>query len=1109
MWTNLFTVRRSAPVQAAGSVPDSTLSCVSPLDLSVVIPAYNEERRLPKTLESVHAYLSQSGKSFEIIVVDDGSEDRTSDVVGQFSQTHESVKLVTCPRNRGKGHALRVGVMSATGNLILIGDADGSAPIEELAKLEPHLSDGAHIAIGSRAKQDDSTRVVTSLHRRFIGRVFHGFVQTLLLPNLSDTQCGFKLFTADVAHDLFSESKIDGFGFDVEILYIGRLRGYKTEEVPINWHNVSGSKVNLFTDPPKMLLDVLSVACAGALGAYTRKMRHPEEPVPMTLADCIPLGILTLFSMFLLYWFKLYAGAGHIPSNDLPGHIALVERMMPQLLHFRLTFYDPTWFSGWAACQFYAPLAEALTAMLALVLTFCSHEPARWACHLGLWLGCAVLPWTMWYFALPLARKVTNSERLSVSDGILLSSSVCLTCFWFLNHDYQWHGIGAAGVMYVGLYSQLLAWQFLLLHAGALIRWLDGREVRQERLVILFFALLCLTHTLTSMFELGFVLLLSVWYSKDRLSLWRMHLIAIGLSCFWLLPAVVLSTTYAIPDIIRPQGDFFEIVLRYPLASLLRHIQDGLAWHWMPIDLATVEVDFMFVMFLLLQRIKRAHAATSFFIAVLLASFIASSAFIASSLPLTVHYYRIYGYTFLYLAALLSIVPLASVYCIYDIARDNYAIKAAAVGATLCLLAGGLYSTSTFPHPERNKIAATAKLQPTSFELQVFDYFKRQPTKGRVFIESFDDYEKFPFLQARYFESRLWKETGFETVNGLFIQSSQACRLADAAAFMANGNTWNCPYIFTKKADIGNATAFTQLKDFGITHLICRSDSGLVQTARNNGATSVQPFGPFTVVQISDQPAPKVLSPAKQLVAYYDVSGNLPFRRLDDYVFAHKELYSRVEIIDLTGRGMDSCPPQVSAVIVNEKPSTTQFVKTITPDGAHEIPVVHLQYKQYHLIDHYHVWYQHNFELDSYEDIERCLDHGGFVAGMSQLLDNMAQNRQNIFPITLSTQPQLQFAHHNQTIELDNLMPGQLVKLNYSYFPFWHSSDAQVFRGSMERLYVIPQATHATLRFDPWSSIYTWLGVLISIGSLLAMAGVWQQLWRAVSSSLRSYLNNI
>src|SRR6185437_13660617 len=140
-----------------------------------------------------------------------------ADVVRNFSQSHEGVKVIVCPQNRGKGHALRVGVMSATGNLILLNDADGSTPIEELATLEGRLCSGAQIIIGSRAKPDKNTTVVTSLHRRFTGRVFNGVVQSLLLPDLYDTQCGFKLFTADAAHDLFSKSTIDGFGFDVEI----------------------------------------------------------------------------------------------------------------------------------------------------------------------------------------------------------------------------------------------------------------------------------------------------------------------------------------------------------------------------------------------------------------------------------------------------------------------------------------------------------------------------------------------------------------------------------------------------------------------------------------------------------------------------------------------------------------------------------------------------------------------------------------------------------------------------------------------------------------------------------------------------------------------------
>jgi dolichyl-phosphate beta-glucosyltransferase len=246
-------------------------------ELSVIIPAYNEEQRLPATLESVHGFLAARSKTYEIIVVDDGSHDRTVDIVDAFAAQHTEVRVLSYQPNQGKGHALKTGIMAAKGDLLLIDDADGSSPIEEVERLEAGIANGADIAIGSRAKPDPSRKVEALAHRKFIGNTFNAIVQRLLLPGIYDTQCGFKLFKASVGKDIFSVSQVSGYGFDVEILYIARLRGYKTEEVAINWHNVSGSKVNVLVDSPKMLMDVIAIALRSVFGRYRRLAQNAQK----------------------------------------------------------------------------------------------------------------------------------------------------------------------------------------------------------------------------------------------------------------------------------------------------------------------------------------------------------------------------------------------------------------------------------------------------------------------------------------------------------------------------------------------------------------------------------------------------------------------------------------------------------------------------------------------------------------------------------------------------------------------------------------------------------------------------------------------------------------
>lgn len=249
--------------------------------ISVVIPAYNEERRLPSTLESVHAFLKEHYEQFEIIIVDDGSSDQTIDIVDAFAKHHEGIRLLTYAPNQGKGYAIRTGVLQASGDLILINDADGSSPIAEVLLLQQAITDGADVAIGSRNKPDPQRVVVADLHRKYIGNTFNLIVQTLLLPGIYDTQCGFKLFKKSVAHDIFRVSQLNGFAFDVEILYIARLRNYKVAELAINWNNVAGSKVNVILDSMGMLLQVLGIRQRAWLGSYKKTVSDAVPPLPL------------------------------------------------------------------------------------------------------------------------------------------------------------------------------------------------------------------------------------------------------------------------------------------------------------------------------------------------------------------------------------------------------------------------------------------------------------------------------------------------------------------------------------------------------------------------------------------------------------------------------------------------------------------------------------------------------------------------------------------------------------------------------------------------------------------------------------------------------------
>jgi dolichyl-phosphate beta-glucosyltransferase len=241
-----------------------------PLRLSVILPAYNEAARIRPYLESIGQYVERRGTPAEILVVDDGSDDRTDLVVARVQAALPMVRLLRLDRNSGKGAAVRNGVLEARGATVLIADADGATAIPEIERLEAAIEKGADLAIGSRflGSHDPRYRVLARWHRSALGNLFNAIVQRLGIAGLTDTQCGFKLFRQTAARDLFSLARVNGYGFDLEILYLAQRRGYRISEVPINWTDQPGSKVRVLPDGLRMLRDLLRVRRDYSKGLY-------------------------------------------------------------------------------------------------------------------------------------------------------------------------------------------------------------------------------------------------------------------------------------------------------------------------------------------------------------------------------------------------------------------------------------------------------------------------------------------------------------------------------------------------------------------------------------------------------------------------------------------------------------------------------------------------------------------------------------------------------------------------------------------------------------------------------------------------------------------------
>lgn len=215
------------------------------MKLSIVVPAFNETKRILPSIDRILAYMDGRGDTFELLVVDDGSDDGTAELVQERYAGDERLRVLRYTPNRGKGYAVRFGMTHAVGELILLTDADLSTPIEELEKLQAAVDAGQDIVIGSRAHRDAEIRERQPLFREAGGKLFNLLVRLLVLPDLRDTQCGFKLFRRSSVEPVLPTLIIDGFAFDVEILALARARGAKIAEAPVIWVNKLASRVRM------------------------------------------------------------------------------------------------------------------------------------------------------------------------------------------------------------------------------------------------------------------------------------------------------------------------------------------------------------------------------------------------------------------------------------------------------------------------------------------------------------------------------------------------------------------------------------------------------------------------------------------------------------------------------------------------------------------------------------------------------------------------------------------------------------------------------------------------------------------------------------------------
>ncbi|HET9494057.1 MAG TPA: dolichyl-phosphate beta-glucosyltransferase [Chloroflexia bacterium] len=236
--------------------------------LSVVIPMYNEAHRLRRSLPKLEGYFRSRPYTVELVVVDDGSSDDTLELAREILAGHPNVNVIESKPNRGKGHAVKVGMLAARGEIVLFTDADLSTPPDEIEKFWEWFDKGYDVVIGSRKMKGAHIERHQPLWRENLGKVFTWLTNRIATRGISDITCGFKAFTHDAAQELFSRSIIDDWSFDAEVLFIAQQQGKRIKEVPVRWHDERGTKVRILRDATRAMLGLLKIRLNGLKGVY-------------------------------------------------------------------------------------------------------------------------------------------------------------------------------------------------------------------------------------------------------------------------------------------------------------------------------------------------------------------------------------------------------------------------------------------------------------------------------------------------------------------------------------------------------------------------------------------------------------------------------------------------------------------------------------------------------------------------------------------------------------------------------------------------------------------------------------------------------------------------
>lgn len=789
--------------------------------------------------------------------------------------------------------------------------------------------------------------------------------------------------------------------------------------------------------------------------------------------------ILVVWSFWLVYWFRAFLGTELQANTDLFGHIAMVERLGATWWDNPVFFYDRAWFTGWPAFQFYGFFAHLLALIVSIPLGYFVSDPARFSIYLLCIVQLSTLHWSVFYSARPFYDQVNRGSKSSERSEFLFSLVVCALTFWFLNKDGASIGVGASAILGAGLYSQLLGWHLLLIYVGMLFRLVsynssESRNCRfhWRRFSILFAIMVC-THTLTTLYAMFIGFLSFLRFAECRRFIARVHLIGLGLSAFWLLPMMALNSDYGVNHTEPPASGFFYSIFRYPWIDLVRSLRQVLHGRVPILSALEIMLPFIFLAFYSSRMLVEWRYLSNFGVFILLGLVIFSSPFAATALPLGIHYYRLDSFAILLLIPWLSAVSLS-----FLSANIENSLRLR-IGESLLLVSVFLivFTTALLPGVELGFVNAVNREKVFADQRNVLNYFKnRGGETGRVLFDYYIDAKLFMPATPHYMPSRLFQENGVETINGLFIQSSVAYQFPISSAVSLGLDYFAAPLPFAELEKVEAADAIRRLLSFGVTHIVS-TDGSHIESIRPFIDGEVVRFGPYVILPLKTTTFSPISTIVSPIVGYLDRSGSLPFRSIEYFFFESAELWVKFEIIELSNE--DDLPSEVSLLLFNGNTSEAEEIARKNPN----LEVVAINFARPEIIDHYKIRYNFHRGNEDYADAKPYLQNI-LKTTLKPALDRVL-SRESI--VASREQVRLRWSVSGQQFDLDGLEPGKMVRIDYSYFPFWGSSSGSLYRGGSERMIFLPKERSAHFFYSRWRVRSTSLGAGVSLLCLVLL----------------------